>query len=60
MFLFSLVSVFSISVFSFILICSSCMRRKLCMCAMLKFEDHFWTEFTIDMENLIHTMFDAR
>ena len=30
------------------------------MCAMLKVEDHFWTEFTIDMEDLIHTMFDAR
>ena len=30
------------------------------MCAMLKVEDHFWTEFTIDMEDRIHTMFDAR
>ena len=30
------------------------------MCAMLKVEDHFWTEFTIDMENWIHIMFDAR
>ena len=30
------------------------------MCAMLKVEDHFWTEFTIDMEDWIHTVFDAR
>ena len=30
------------------------------MCAMLKVDDHFWTEFTIDMEDWIHTMFDAR
>ena len=30
------------------------------MCAMLKVKDHFWTEFTIDMEDRIHTMFDAR
>ena len=30
------------------------------MCAMLKVEDHFWTEFTIDMEDKMHTMFDAR
>ena len=31
-----------------------------CMCAMLKVEDHFWTEFTIDMDDRMHTMFDAR
>ena len=30
------------------------------MCAMLKVEDQFWTEFTIDMEDRMHTMFDAR
>ena len=30
------------------------------MCAMLKVEDHFWTEFTIDMEDRMHKMFDAR
>ena len=30
------------------------------MCAMLKVEDHFWTELTIDMEDQVHTMFDAR
>ena len=30
------------------------------MCAMFKVEDHFWTEFTIDMEDRMHTMFDAR
>ena len=30
------------------------------MCSMLKVEDHFWTEFTIDMEDWMHTMFDAR
>ena len=29
------------------------------MCAMLKVEDHFWTEFTIDMDDLMHTMFNA-
>ena len=26
------------------------------MCAMLKVEDHFWTEFTIDMDDQMHTM----
>ena len=30
------------------------------MCAMLKVEDHFWTEFTIDMDDKMHSMFDAR
>ena len=30
------------------------------MCAMLEVEDHFWTEFTIDMEDHMHTMFDTR
>ena len=30
------------------------------MCAMLKVEDHFWTEFTIDMEDRMHTNFDAQ
>ena len=30
------------------------------MCAMLKVEDHFWIEFTIDMEDQMLTMFDAR
>ena len=31
------------------------------MCAMLKVEDHFFfTEFTIDMDDQMHTMFDAR
>ena len=29
------------------------------MCAILKGEDHFWTKFTIDMEEQMHTMFDA-
>ena len=29
------------------------------MCAMLKVEDHFWTEFTIDMDDQMHTMFDT-
>ena len=33
---------------------------SLCMCAMLRVEDHFWTEFTIDMEERMHMMFDAR
>ena len=28
-----------------------------CMCAMLKIEDHFWTEFTINMDVQMHTMF---
>ena len=32
---------------------------SLCMCAMLRVIDHFWTEFTIDMEERMHTMFDA-
>ena len=31
-----------------------------CMCAMLKVEDHFWIEFTIDLDVQMHTMFDAR
>ena len=26
----------------------------------LKVEDHFWAEFTIDMDDQMHTMFDAR
>ena len=30
------------------------------MCAMLKVEDHFWTEFIIDMDDQMHTMFDAQ
>ena len=30
------------------------------MCAMLRVKDHFWTEFTIDMEDQMHTMFDAQ
>ena len=28
-----------------------------CMCAMLKIEDHFWNEFTINMDVQMHTMF---
>ena len=28
-----------------------------CMCAMLKIEDHFLTEFTINMDVQMHTMF---
>ena len=28
-----------------------------CMCAMLKIEDHFWTEFTINIDVQMHTMF---
>ena len=31
-----------------------------CMCAMLKVEDHFSIEFTIDMDVQMHIMFDAR
>ena len=31
-----------------------------CMCAMLKVEDHFWTEFAIDMDDRMHTLFNAR
>ena len=32
-----------------------------CMCAMLKVEDHFfWTEFDFDMDDRMHTLFDAR
>ena len=30
------------------------------MCAMLRVKDHFWTKFTIDMEEHIHMMFEAR
>ena len=30
------------------------------MCAMLKVEDQFWTEFTIYMDDQMHTMFDTR
>ena len=32
---------------------------SLCMCAMLRVKDHFWTEFTIDMVKRMHRMFDA-
>ena len=28
-----------------------------CMCAMLKIEDHFWTEFKINIDVQMHTMF---
>ena len=31
----------------------------MCMCAMLRVEDHFWTESTIDMEERMHMMFDV-
>ena len=30
------------------------------MCAMLKVEDHVSTEFTIDMDDQMHTMFDTQ
>ena len=33
---------------------------SLCMCAMLRVEDQFWTKFTMDMEERTHMMFDAR
>ena len=44
---------------SFLYVVVSCVG-SLCMCAMLRVEDHFWTEFTIDMEERMYTMFDAR
>ena len=43
--------------FSYVVV--SCVG-SLCMCAMLRVEDHFWTKFTIDMEERMHMMFDAR
>ena len=43
---------------SFLYVVVACVG-SLCMCAMLKVADHFWTEFTIDMEEPMHTMFDA-
>ena len=33
---------------------------SLCMCAMLRVEDHFWIKFTIDMKERMHKMLDAR
>ena len=44
---------------SFLYVVASCVG-SLCMCAMLRVEDHFWTKFTIDMEKWMHMMFDAR
>ena len=44
---------------SFLYVVVSCVG-SLCMCAMLRVKDHFWTEFTIDMEERMHMMFDAR
>ena len=43
---------------SFLYVVVACVG-SLCMCAMLKVADHFWTEFTMDMEERMHTMFDA-
>ena len=43
---------------SFLYIVVSCVS-SLCMGAMLRVEDHFWTDFTIDMEERMHMMFDA-
>ena len=42
----------------FLYIVVSCVG-SLCMCAMLRVIDHFWTEFTTDMEEWMDTMFDA-
>ena len=44
---------------SFLYIVVSCVG-SLCTFSMLRVEDHFWTEFTIDMEERMHMMFDAR
>ena len=44
---------------SFLYVVVSCVG-SLCMCAKLRVEDHFWTEITIDMEERMHRMFDAR
>ena len=43
---------------SFLYVVLSCVG-SLCMCAMLRVKDHFWTEFTIDMEEQMHMMFEA-
>ena len=48
-----------VCVWSFLYVVVSCVG-SLCMCAMLRVEDHFWTKFTIDMEERMHMMFDAR
>ena len=37
-----------------ILICSNCVY----VCHV-EVEDHFWTEFAIDMDDRMHTLFDA-
>ena len=43
---------------SFLYVVVSCVG-SLCTCDMLRVEDHFWTEFTIDMEERMLMMFDA-
>ena len=44
---------------SFLYVVVSCVG-SVCMCAMLRVEDYFWTESTIDMDEWMHIMFDAR
>ena len=59
-FIFSLcVSFACVYVRSFLYVVVACVGKS-CMCAMLKVEDHFWTEFTIGMDDQMHTMFDTR
>ena len=44
---------------SFLYVVVSCVG-SLCMCAMLRVEDHSWIKFTIDMKEQMHKMLDAR
>ena len=56
---FSMLVVFQ---FSFVYVCVRSFLYVViaCMCAMLKAEGRFWTEFSIDMDDRMHTLFDAR
>ena len=44
---------------SFLHVVVSCVG-SVCMCAMFRVKDHCWTESTIDMEERMHMMFEAR
>ena len=44
---------------SFLYVVVSCVD-SLCVCAMLRVEDHFLIKFNIDMKERMHMMFDAQ
>ena len=48
-----------VCVWSFLYVVVSCVG-SLCMCAMLRVKDQFWTESNMGMGKRMHMMFDAR